>query len=249
MRDPFKYIAFCCLVSLFLPASLLPARAQGNDVSFFQEEAGSASVLFRGHQAHGYHIRYNGTYWWFSPDFLTGDVSYNGKLYRQLPLNIAAARQELVVKSDATPLGKVLAREFVTAFTLDGRRFLNLGQMVGPQDPGGYWEILYDGRTKFLRRISKKLLHDYNGSKRQMVAEGDPYDPNIHETFVRDIAYGCLTEDGQFVPIRSKQQLLKLYAPLRREIRRHVAAVEGRYNTSMNLEDYGIAVLTFVESR
>lgn len=242
-------MAFCCLALLFLSASLLPARAQGDDEAFYREEAGSASVLFRGHQAHSYNIRYNGTYWWDSPVFLTGDVSYNGKLYRQLVLNVDAARQELVVRSAATPFGKVLSREFVTAFTLDGRRFLNLGQIVGPQGPGGYWEILYDGRTKFLRRISKKLLDDYNGAKRQMMAEGDPYDPNIHQTFVRDVSYGCLTEDGRFVPIRTKQQLRKLYAPLRREIRRHVAAAEGRYNTSMNLEDYGIAVLTFVESR
>lgn len=240
-------------IRLFLLLLLLSVstglRAQSVDEAFFRQEASAASVLYRGHQAHAYNIRYNGSYWWAGSEFRTGDVRYNGKMYYNLQLNVDAARQELVVRNVVGHGGKVLAREFVEWFTLDGRRFLNLQALSGPQAPSGYWEVLHDGKTQFLRRITKTLVKDLGGEKRQMTGEGEPYDLRIHETFVRDVAYCLITETGQLVPVRSKSQIRKLYPDLRKDIRRHVASLEERFNRSMSLEEYGREVLNYVESR
>ena len=236
------------ILFLLLPGCVL-LRAQSADEAFFRQEAAGASILYRGHQAYAYNIHYNGTYWWSDSEFKTGDARYNGKLYRDLSLNIDAARQDLLVRNAVGQGGKVLSREYVEWFTLDGRRFVNLAFLFGPEAPSGYWEVLCDGKTQFLRRITKTLLKDYNGEKRQMIGPGEPYDSRIHETFVRDVAYCVITEAGELIPVRSKSQIRNLFPAQRKEIRRHIVALEDRFNRSMTLEEYGVEVLKFVEAR
>lgn len=236
------------LLLLFLPGPAM-LWAQPADEAFFRQEAAGASILYRGHQAYAYNIHYNGTYWWSDSEYSVGDVLYNGKLYHGLELNVDAARQELLVRNAVGQGGKVLAREFVEWFTLGDRRFVNLQALSGPQAPAGYWEVLYDGKTQFLRQVSKNLMKDYNGEKRQMIGEGEPYDTRIHETFVRGVSYCIVTETGELVPVRSKKQVRNLFPAQRREIRRHIVALEERFNRSMSLEEYGVEVLKFVESR
>lgn len=236
------------LLLLFLPGPAM-LWAQPADEAFFRQAAAGASILYRGHQAYAYNIHYNGTYWWSDAEFKTGDVRYNGKNYSGVPLNVDAARQELLIRNLVGQGGKVLSREYVEWFTLDGRRFVNLTFLFGPEAPSGYWEVICDGKTQFLRRITKTLLKDYNGEKRQMIGPGEPYDSRIHETFVRDVAYCVITEAGELIPVRSKSQIRNLFPAQRKEIRRHIVALEDRFNRSMTLEEYGVEVLKFVEAR
>jgi hypothetical protein len=236
------------ILFLLLPGHTL-LRAQSEDEVFFRQEAAGASILYRGHQAYGYSIHFNGYYWWTAPEFLTGDVFYNGKVYHGLELNVDASRQELLVRHLVGQGSKVLSREFVDWFTLDGRRFVNLQALCGPEAPSGYWEVLFDGKTLFLRQITKTLLSDHNGAKRQMIGAGEPYDLRIHETFVRDVAYCLLTEAGQLVPVRSKSQIRNQFPDQRKDIRRHIVSLEKRFDRSMTLEEYGMEVLKYVESR
>lgn len=244
MNDRLKIL----LLFLLVPGCGL-LRAQSADEAFFRQEAAGSSILYRGHQAYAYNIHYNGTYWWSESEFKTGDVWYNGKLYRNLSLNVDAARQELLVRNAVGQDGKVLSREFVDWFSLDGRRFVNLASRFGQDAPSGYWEVLSDGKTKFLRRVTKTLLKDYNGEKRQMIGPGEPYDSRIHETFVRDVAYCVITEAGELIPVRSKSQIRNLFPAQRKEIRRHIVALEERFNRSMGLEEYGVEVLKYVEAQ
>ena len=244
MKTKIHFFLFLLLLSVSTKL-----QAQPEDESFFRQEAVGSSILYRGHQAYTYNIHYNGSYWWSSAEFKTGDVRYSGKLYYDVALNVDAARQELVVRNVVGQGGKVLAREFVEWFSLDGRRFLNLQLLFGRQAPSGYWEVIYDGKTQFLRRVTKTLLKDANGEKRQMIGEGEPYDHRIHETFVRDVAYCLLTESGQVVPARSKSQIRNAFPAQRKEIRRHIAGVERRFDRSLTLEEYGVEVIKYVESR
>ncbi len=236
------------LLLLFLPGHAM-LWAQPADEAFFRQEAAGASILYRGHQAYAYNIHYNGTYWWCDAEYGVGDVMYNGKLYHGLELNVDAARQELLIRNAVGQGGKVLAREFVEWFMLGGRRFVNLQALSGPQAPAGYWEVLFDGKTQFLRQVRKTLMKDFNGGKRQMIGEDEPYDTRIHDTFVRDVNYCVITETGELVPVRSKKQVRILFPARRREIRRHIAALEERFNRSMSLEEYGVEVLKYVESQ
>ena len=58
-----------------------------------------------------------------------------------------------------------------------------------------------------------------------------------------------ITEAGELIPVRSKSQIRNLFPAKRKDIRRHIAAIEERFNRSMGLEEYGVEVLKYVEAR
>ena len=235
------------LIPTVLAFLALTASAQ-DDYFFYMDEAGSASLLYRGRRAFEYPILFNGTYWWSGPAFRQGEVFYNGKLYRDIPLNVDAARQDLIVQDPSGLAGKLLARELVDRFSIDGEQYLNLRNLYGPQAPDGYWQVLYDGDKKFVKQVTKRLVQDLDGSKRSMTGEESPeYRRDVFNVFIYVASYGCLLESGEFVPVKRRSHMLKLERSRRSEVRHHMNMLEA--NTSLSLESFGIEVLKFLESR
>ena len=64
--------------------------------AFAQEDTESAfATIFRGKLPATYPYRHNGTYYWDRKEFQQGDVWYNGRLYRDIFLNVDAVSGEL----------------------------------------------------------------------------------------------------------------------------------------------------------
>lgn len=232
-----------CLLAL-LP--VLPAFAQ-DDYALFREKAGEAALLYRGQKAFVYNIIYNGTYYWTDPMFRPGSVNYRGKTYEDVPLNIDAVRQELLVRLPTGIIEKIVDGKYTPEFSIEGSRFLNLRLLYGEEMPAGYWKVLYDGPVKFLCCVKKHLEQDLDNSKRDMTGYSGPFRPKVFQAFIQEVSYGCLLIDGSFVPIRRRRDLLRLFEPsLRREIRRHV----GRdvYGNVIPLERFCPEALKYVES-
>ena len=59
-----------------------------------QDPESAYSGIFRGKLPGVYPYKYNGTYFWDRKEFLRGDILYNGKLYRDVLMNVDAARQD-----------------------------------------------------------------------------------------------------------------------------------------------------------
>ena len=248
MRTMRKKITWVVLWAVVLQGLLFPTgmRAQ-DDYDMYMREAGSAAVLYRGHQAYAYAIRFNGTYWWSKPEYRMGDVLYNGRQYRNVPLNIDAARQELVIQSANGVGNKVLASEFVDSFSIEGRRYLNLRRLAGPDAPDGYWQVLCDGEHKFLKQITNRLVQDMDGSKQMLIGDSDNYRTDVYNTFVQDVSYCYLAPDNTATPVRTKRQLLNLFKDRKREIRHRLNVLEAKGHLS--LEQYGTEIIKLVESR
>lgn len=237
------------VVLLFVLLPLL-VRAQ-DDATLYLQQAGGSALLYRGHIANSYPMAYNGTYFWESPVFVQGSVTYNGRVYRDVRLNIDAVRQDLLVESPAVNIdSKVLAREFVERFSLGARPFLNLRKVLGPEAPDGYWEVLYDGRVKLVKQISRSLRKDVDGS---LWAQAGYEEGHVNTgggalmTFVRTVRYGYITEEGSFVPVRKRSDILRYYKDRKREINRHVSNMEtaGR----LSFERFALEAVQFAESR
>lgn len=233
---------------LLLTLLVIPATAQ-DDYAFYMSEAGSSSLLYRGRRAFEYPILFNGTYWWSGPAFRNGEVSYNGKHYRDVQLNIDAARQELIVQDPVGLTGKLLAGDLVESFVIDGTRYLNLRSIYGPEAPGGYWQVLYDGDKKFVRQVTKQLVQDLDGSKRSQIGEVfSEYKRNVFNVFIQNVAYGCVLETGEFVPVRRRSHILNIDRERRRDVRHHIGVLEAR-SSMMPIESLGVEVLKFLENR
>lgn len=240
-------LRFFLAAALSVLLSAVSSSAQ-EDEALYRQEAGASALLYRGHQAFAYDLPYNGTYWWYSADFKPGSVRYNGKEYRGIPLNLNAARQELVIQATAGQGGKTLDARYVDSCRIGGILYLNLQKLLGPELPDGYWEVLYDGRTKFLKQVSKRLEQDLDGSKRALTGiDYSEYRMGVTNVFIYNADYGCLTETGQFVPVRRKRQLRNLFRAQKKEIRHYMSRLET--NGLLDLEVYAPEMLKFVESR
>ena len=240
-----------CILWLAFALLSLPGAgvaAAQDDYALFRQGAGEASLLFRGHKAFEYDHLFNGTPYWISPDYLPGTVIYNEKPYRDIELNINAARQELIVRIARGVSHKALEQEFVRECTIGGRRFLNLRYLYGPAAPSGYWEVLYDGKNKFVRRVTKQLEPDVDGSKRDQTHYEANYRYDVYKTFTYSAQYCCVKEDGTIVPVRRRGDVRKLIdKPLRREVRRHIRRLEG--SELMSFDRYFVEVVRYLDTR
>lgn len=244
-----KKKALTLLLALgWLVLSGVENAAGQDDYTLFRDGAGEASLLFRGHKAFEYNMLYNGTPFWTSPRYLPGTVVYNGKYYDGIELNIDAARQELIVRIGKGVSNKVLSNEFVSEFSLGGRRFLNLQHFYGDAAPFGYWEVLYDGRNKVVRRVTKSLEQDIDGSKRDETHFDGTYRHDVYQSFLYTENYCYLKDDGSIVPVRRRKDVLKLFDKTqRREARRHIRAMES--TNLLPFDRYFVEVVRYLESR
>lgn len=235
-------MAFCLLF-----AGSKTAAAQ-DDYAVFSGEAREASLLYRGHKAFEYSLLYNGTYFWESPEFRTGDVIYCGKEYRDVELNIDAARHELIVRIGNGISPKVLGREYVQECHFGGRHFLNLQFLYGLEAPSGYWEVLTEGRNKVLCRVDKHLEQDLDGNKRDQTHYVGTYRPNVYQTFVYLATYCFLMEDGRIVPVRRRQDVFKLLDKSQRsEVRRLLRRKEA--SGRLPFDRFCMEVAQYLETR
>lgn len=239
-----RHLAFVMAALLFAG---LPRAVAQDDYALFSDRAGSASLLYRGHKAYEYALLYNGTYYLSSPEYLPGSVVYNGKFYRDILLNIDAARQDLIVRVGGVSY-KLIAREYVQECAFGGRQFLNLQYLYGETAPSGYWEVLYSGRAKVLRRVTKRLEQDIDGRKRDETRYDGPFRMDIYQAFVYSADYCYISEDGEIVPVKRRSDILNLFdKPRRRDVRRHIRQQEG--GSRLPFDRYCVEVLNYVESR
>ena len=241
------FLSAVLTLALLAPA---PLAAQ-DDRALYMENAGAAAILYRGHRATVYPMAYNGTYFWSGPAFTAGSVRYGGRNYDNLRLNIDAARQDLLVKSTESGMDKVLQQEFVERFVMDGRLFLNLRQLYGPDAPDGYWEVIYDGRAKLVKQISRTLKKDADGTLWAQTAYDDTASdnsgPRALMTFVRTVRYCYISETGDISPVRKRSEILRHYKEQKREISRHISRLES--SGRMDFERFTAEALRYAETR
>lgn len=241
-------LVFLLTLFLLLVTGFPPALAQ-DDYDLFRQNAAGASLLYRGHESYEYALLYNGTYYWQTPVFSPGEVYYNGNLYRDVPLNIDAARQELLLRNPAGLSVKILEPQFVSECSFGGNRYLNLQYLYGPSAPGGYWQDLYDqGRGKLLLQVRKTLEQDLDGRKRDQTRYDGVFRRNVYQVFTYTADYLYISEAGEFARIRRRSDFLRQFDPsVRKEIRRHVRHLDNA--SYMPLERFCTEALKFVESR
>ena len=244
MKRPHALLLLAVLLGILFPAQ---AAAQ-DDYSLFSERAGNASLLYRGNKAFQYILRFNGTYYWHTPVFIPGDVVYNGKRYSDILLNIDASRQDLVLRLADGVSAKVLERDHVRECTFGGRHFLNLQNLYGEAAPSGYWEVLYDGRSKIVRRVVKTLENDMEGNKRGQTHFEGEYRPHVFQTFTYSETYCYVSEDGKVIPLKRRRDLLRLIDKTqRREVRRHIRSLET--TGMLPFDTYCVEGIKYLETR
>ena len=193
------------LVALALLSLAASAFAQKDTESDF-------ATIFRGKLPATYPFRHNGTYYWDQKAFQQGDVWYNGRLYRDIFLNVDAVSGELQARPVDGVIAVVLVTDQVAWFTMGDKPFVNLRYLGWPEAPEGYFEVVRDGETPLLRRVSKTLRTDSNGSSYAIGYEDPDYDYSTNNYFLFQETFYAL-EQGKLKRISRRNLARRLKAP------------------------------------
>jgi len=186
----------CLIPLLFLSLAFVPAAAQEYAESeAFQKSASDNSLLFRARQALRYNMSYDGTYYWYSPDFEVGGVMYDGRWYDDVTLNVDAFGKQLVaIPSPGRPAVE-LDRDHIDFFTMGETRFVNL-RKKGYDVPVGFYEVAYEGPFTLYRVVNKKITSDYSGAGMTAGYAIDSFDTT--ESYY-------IEKDGSIAPVRKRK--------------------------------------------
>ena len=161
----------------------------------FLDQAGPGAAIFRGRRATRYNILYEGTYFWFSQDFLPGRVIWDGKEYDGLNLNIDAITQEALVYPPSTATPVVMDRDHIDWLEIGGIRFVNLSKKGYPV-PAGFYEVRYENESGTVyRRLDKDVALDLSEAE---VRRHASYYFNTTESFY-------LEHDGKLEVLRKRR--------------------------------------------
>ena len=169
--------------------------------------------IFRGKLPGVYPYKYNGTYYWDRKEFQAGDVLYNGRLYKDVLMNVDAYLDELEVRPLANTSAMVVFRDQVAWLTMGPKTFVNLRYLGYTEAPVGFYEVLRDGETPLLRKVQKQIRFDGNNSGINMIgAENEDFNSQIHNFFQLIETFYAL-EKGQLRKISKRNLRRRLAAP------------------------------------
>lgn len=186
---------------------LLPVNAQAQQAEFeaFQKAASYKSVLYRGRAPQLYTgILYNGTYFWNTPEFLPGSVTFNGKHYTNVLLNIDACAQEVLVQSNPGAPAVVITRSKVTELEIGGKKYVNLELSGQPDALPGFYCIACE-EPLIYQRIDKHFSTSTENVNGESIGYDDPnYRPDVLNYFGRDQRFFVL-KDGKLKRIGKRK--------------------------------------------
>lgn len=226
-----------------LLAAFPPAGAQDQtELKAFQAAAGDRSVLFRGKQQARYSFPANGHPYWEQTGFQSGDIVFEGNLYRNVTVNIDALAQRILVQLQGSPVAVALSPAQVSSLSVNGRKFVGIGP--GESLPEGIYEVFGEGPERIYKHIRKRLESSVNN------VNGDPigyYDENYRASVTRYFAYASSyyfrDAAGQFSPFKGKGALLRKFPNRKREVIRRELRAAGIYGS--DFDAYCKAVLYF----
>lgn len=210
----------------------------------YYEASGEASLLFRGQEAvkYPYAGAYNGTYFWSSPEFVPGELFYNGKYYPDLLLNVNAHTETLLARQVDGVVAIALDSDLVEWFTMGDDRFVNL-KKAGFNVNHNFYQVIYENEAAIYKGVWKTEDTRNVSQSKMMMLEG--YNPKLTRAFVPYEEY-YWSNGKDIVKLGSKNALINLYPEMKKEIRRVVS--NSNLSVEKNLDIYYRRVMSFIET-
>lgn len=208
------------LTLLLLP--LLGAAQQPDPQALYLQRAGWDMPLYRGRVATSYTFNYNGTYLWDRGGFRQGDLSYAGKTYRGLEMDVNAHLQHLLLRYPGSYSVMDLGNDAVDWFTLGEDRFVNLRRR-GIDVPEGFYRVVYEGEAAVYERIDKEFRRDISSSNDGQIGYMDPaWKEGVFELFVQQKNWYYVDRNGKASRFKKQSFLLRTHPEKRRDATRYL---------------------------
>jgi hypothetical protein len=207
----------CCLMFL---TQLTHAQTVRTDTAFIKESAAKArsaytsavrsqSHLYNGSQYIDYNQQENEHPFHLSDDWMTGWIEYDGEHYENVSILYDIAADKVIIEHFAGAFIELITTK-VTAFGIKGHLFRKISK--GDDSRGliaeGFYEILYDKKTKAVARYEKQF-------------EETIVSLELKRDFSEKSRY-YIIRNNTFYPANSKRAILQIFSDKKKEIRRFI---------------------------
>ena len=184
--------------------------ARNQAVSFYDRTLRQQAHVYEGNEYIAHDPRINVHPYYVADSLQTGTVTYNGVDYRNVKMLYDINRDELVVQPPDGGYRLRVRTDKVAAFSLGPHRF---ARIVGDSVAGirtGFYEIIYNGKTKALAKRLKTVQEDIsNGTYKAEYLQKDRF---------------VIQKAGAFQEVKTKRSLLNLFPDQTKPLRKYIRA-------------------------
>ncbi len=190
-------------IFLWMMGCLFCVMAQAQHQQLFDEfrkEVGDQAEMFAGKVELGYPPTiYTNHPYWMSDEFVPGDIVFNGRLYRSVPLRFDAFLQQLVVNTPVKRSNIMVPMERVEKFVVDGIEYSRRNDE--------FVAILYSSpRMELVEQLHITMK------------EGLIDNARVQYEFKRNVKY-YLLRGGQMLEVDKLKSVMKLFPGLKKELK------------------------------
>ncbi len=211
--NDFRLFLLTALLNLALiPGGQAQDSSEREYYNWFDSQVGVENTgLFNGTRYRElYRIRDGKHKFFQSPEFLTGNLLYDGQPYYDIPMKYDLFEDELIIELQAASGKSILKllKDEVEGFEIDGHKFRHLRDTKvyrSADDIDGFYEVLSETSSILLLKKHLKL--------RKKVLE----DKMVLNEFREDDSY-YIHYEGLYHPVRNKNDLIKAFPESKKEI-------------------------------
>lgn len=201
---------------------LLDSAVQNTYAIYASSIGGNSHLLngveYKDYEIHSYDI---GHPYFLSDDWEYGTINYDHQVFKNVDIMYNIVRDKVIIDQPQGHFKLELIDEHLTSFTLQSHKFVRLIKDSTTDIRTGYYDLLYDGKTKVYAKRRKEIQE--NLSSRTVISEYNE----------RDIYY--IYKNGKYFTVRSKSAVLKVFAERKTMLRKHLSKLKIRFKKNKDL--------------
>jgi len=191
----------------------------------YTRSLGVGSHLLNGIQYKEYnpHLDDVGHPYFVSDDWVEGTVHYDGDVYEGVAILYDLVRERIVIEHPYAGIKLDLIREKIKYVDLPGHRFVRIDADTIKNSPirTGFYDLLYDGRTKFYAKRQKTKKEEIVGMEIKV-----SFSENDHL---------YIYKKGEYFPVKSKSSVLDVLGDRKAEVRKYIRKNKIRFRKGREL--------------
>jgi len=199
------FLAIQCIGQQLPADTLFLAAAKNNQVKLYTEYIGGQTRMNNGSEHRDYLSRNDEHPYFGVDDWSFGTMIYDEEFYENVPLFYDLNRDKVITEHSINGAKLELISEKIARFSLAGHTFQRLKRDESKIITEGFYDLLYDGKTKVFVKREKSL---------QQRVESNDIIFNFEQ---KNRVY--VFKDGVYHPVRKKSTLLEVFKDKKPEVR------------------------------
>ncbi len=210
------------VISLAITSGIY-AQSKGYDTAFVSTATQQAKLAYGSYLGVGSHLLNGVAYkeyighhddegnpYFVSDDWVDGSLVYDGDAYAPVPIIYDLVQEKIVIEHPFAGIKLELINEKISSFDLSGHHFIRLESDTIKESPvrTGFYDVLYNGTTKFL--VKRQKAHKEQVVGREIKVQFPETDRLL------------LHVNGRYVQVKSKSSVLEAFADRKTELRKYM---------------------------